>query len=52
MEFIYLFILSIITTILWLWYEVWRAPLLDENHNVIIKEKTFNDLLKKLKPWK
>jgi hypothetical protein len=37
---------------LWLAFEVWRAPLLDEDHNVIEKEKTFKDLLKKFKLWK
>jgi hypothetical protein len=33
-------------------FEVWRAPELDQDYNVIKKEKTFRDLLKKLKIWK
>jgi hypothetical protein len=52
MEFVYLYIFSIIITSLWLCFEAWRAPLLDENYNTIVKEKTFKDLLKKLKLWK
>ena len=52
MEIVYIYLISIGMSILWLAFEIWRAPLLDDNHNTIIKEKTFTDLLKKLKLWK
>jgi hypothetical protein len=49
---IILFFSAIILSVLWLSYEIWRAPLLDHNYRVIEKEKTFRDLLQKLKLWR
>ncbi len=49
---IILFFSAIILSLLWLSYEIWRAPLLDDNYRVIEKEKTFRDLLQKLKSWR
>lgn len=36
-----------ITIWVWIWYEVWRAPLLDHKGNVIKPTKKFKDLFKK-----
>jgi hypothetical protein len=52
MERILFILLFLIISIVWLSYEAWRAPLLDDNYKVIQEEKTFRDLLKKLKIWK
>lgn len=52
MEYVYIYLGSVVITSLWLAFEMWRAPLLDDNHKTIIKEKTFVDLLKKFKLWK
>ena len=30
----------------WMSYEVWRAPLLDDNYNIIRPTKTLKDLFK------
>jgi hypothetical protein len=35
-----------IVAILWIAYEVWRAPLIDDNHNTIIPTKKLKDLFK------
>ena len=35
-----------VTATLWMAYEMWRAPLLDDRMNVIRKEKTLRDLFK------
>ena len=43
-------IIIIIVAIGWLAFEFWRAPLMDERNNTIIKPaKTFKDLLKYFK---
>jgi hypothetical protein len=43
-------IIIIILIIGWLAFEFWRAPLMDERNNTIIKPaKTFKDLLKYFK---
>ncbi len=47
-----LFLSIVCFLLLWLSFEVWRSPLLDDNYRVIRKEKTFKDLIKKLKLWK
>jgi hypothetical protein len=52
MEYILIYLLSVLISITWLAFEVWRAPLFDKDYNVIEKEKTFKDLLQKLKLWK
>ena len=36
-----------VVAILWIAYEVWRAPLIDDDHNVIVPAKKFRDLFKK-----
>jgi hypothetical protein len=36
----------IIVYIIWIAYEVWRAPLVDDNCNILIPEKKFKDLFK------
>lgn len=41
--------LIIIGIFLWLAYEIWRAPLVDENYKVIRPTKTLKDLFKKRK---
>lgn len=32
--------------LIWMSYEIWRAPLLDDNYNVIRPTKTLKDLFK------
>lgn len=32
--------------LLWMSYEVWRAPLLDDNYKIVRPAKTFKDLFK------
>jgi hypothetical protein len=45
MEYI---LIGIIGTFIWLTYEYWRAPMVDENTGRIIKTaKTFKDLFKR-----
>jgi len=39
--------LIIFITIVWMVYELWRAPLVDENFNIVRPTKTFKDLFKK-----
>ena len=39
--------LIILTVFGWLAYEVWRAPLVDHNDNIIKPTKKFKDLFKK-----
>lgn len=45
------FIIGIVGTILWVAYEMWRAPLLEENEDgswkTIKPTKSFRDLFKK-----
>ncbi len=36
-----------VIAILWIAYEVWRAPLIDDNYNTIVPAKKFRDLFKK-----
>jgi hypothetical protein len=52
MNYIILYVILILSSVLWLSYEIWRAPLLDDNYKVIQEEKTFRDLLKKFRLWK
>jgi hypothetical protein len=52
MEYILIYLLSVLISVIWLVFEGWRAPLLDKDYKVMEKEKTFSDLLKKLKLWK
>jgi len=40
------FIIFLIITV-WIGYEMWRAPLLDDNYNVIRPAKRLRDLFKK-----
>lgn len=39
----------IIIVFVWMVYEVWRAPYMDDNGNILKKEKTFKDLFKNKK---
>lgn len=39
-------IIAYLVFIIWMAYEVWRAPLVDENGNIIMPIKTFKDILK------
>jgi hypothetical protein len=32
---------------LWLAFEIWRAPLVDQNENILIPEKQLKDLFKR-----
>ena len=41
------FAIGIIGTALWLTYEIWRAPLVDQNHKIIIPTKQLKDLFKR-----
>lgn len=42
------FLIGIVGTAIWLTYEYWRAPMVDENTGRIIKPaKTFKDLFKR-----
>ena len=43
------FIIGIIGTFLWMVYEFYRAPMMDENGNVIKEGKKLKDLFKKTK---
>ncbi len=49
----FIFILCVILTILWLSFEIWRAPLMRENPDgswtKITETKKFSDLFKKKK---
>lgn len=38
--------ISLICFLLWISYEIWRAPLLDNNYRVIRPTKTLKDLFK------
>jgi hypothetical protein len=39
--------IGFILTCLWLWFEIWRAPMMDERTGKIIKPaKKFSDLFK------
>ena len=40
------FAIGIIGTALWLAFEIWRAPLVDQNDRIIIPEKKLKDLFK------
>ena len=40
-------LLLIIVSVLWLAYEAWRAPLVDDDNNVIVSAKKLRDLFKK-----
>ena len=42
---IVLVIISILL-LMWISYEAWRAPLLDDNYNIIRPAKTLKDLFK------
>jgi hypothetical protein len=46
MEYI---IFGIISTFIWMGYEAYTAPMMDDNGNVIKKGKTLKDLFKKTK---
>ena len=39
-------IIAYLVFIIWMAYEVLRAPLVDENNNIITPTKTFKDILK------
>lgn len=39
-------IISLICFLLWISYEVWRAPILDNNYNIVRPAKTLKDLFK------
>jgi hypothetical protein len=36
----------VVVAILWIAYEVWRAPLIDDNYNIIVPAKKLKDLFK------
>jgi hypothetical protein len=38
--------LFVVVAILWIAYEVWRAPLIDDNYNIIVPAKKLKDLFK------
>jgi hypothetical protein len=39
-------LIIIITGIIWIGYELWRAPQMDDDGNIIKPTKTFKDLFK------
>jgi hypothetical protein len=43
------FAIGIIGTGLWMAFEIWRAPLVDKNENIIIPSKKLKDLFKRKK---
>jgi len=49
MKYVYLYLISVSITIIWLSFEVWRAPLMCKDGNVIEKEKKLSDLFKRRK---
>jgi hypothetical protein len=40
-------IIALAVVILWLAYEIWRAPLYDDNNNIVQPTKKLRDLFKK-----
>lgn len=38
--------ITFISLLAWISYEAWRAPLLDDNYNIIQPTKTLKDLFK------
>ena len=40
------FAIGIIGTGLWMAFEIWRAPLVDQNENIIVPAKKLKSLLK------
>lgn len=43
------FIFGVLAVIAWLSYEIWKAPIFDDDMNVIQPEKKFKDLFKNKK---
>ena len=43
------FAIGIIGTGLWMAFEIWRAPLVDKNENIIVPAKTLKSLFKSKK---
>ena len=43
------FAIGIIATGLWMAFEIWRAPLVDQNENIIVPAKTLKSLFKSKK---
>ena len=41
------FAIGIIGTCVWMAFEIWRAPLVDQNDNIIIPTKQLKDLFKR-----
>ena len=41
------FAIGIIGTGVWMAFEIWRAPLVDQNENILIPEKQLKDLFKR-----
>jgi hypothetical protein len=41
------FAIGIIGTALWMAFEIWRAPLVDQNENIIMPAKKLKDLFKR-----
>ena len=41
------FAIGLIGTVIWMAFEIWRAPLVDKNENIIIPEKQLKDLFKR-----
>lgn len=39
-------VIIFISILAWVSYEVWRAPLLDDNYKIIVPTKTLKDLFK------
>lgn len=43
------FAIGLIGTGLWMAFEIWRAPMVDQNENIIIPTKQLKDLFKRKK---
>ena len=47
MIYVVIYLCSVIISVIWLSYEIWKSPQIDNNGNIIKPEKKFSDLFKK-----
>ena len=47
MKYVLIYLISALISIVWLRYEVWKSPMMDNDGNIIRPEKKFNDLFKR-----
>ena len=49
MKTFYCVILFLVVEFLWIWYEIYRAPMMDDDGNIIKPSKKLKDLFKNKK---